>query len=696
MMNFNLLFDYPAWLILLCLLCGLVYSGVLYYRNSKDGFSLPLKRALAAGRFLAISILALLLLAPLVERRTQHVEDPLLIFVQDNSGSLLLADDLPHYQDDYLPDVKAFLETMASGHETRFYTFGEKFIQADSLDLSEQVTDMSKVFRELDVRYSNRNIGAVVLAGDGLYNRGINPLYTAANVNYPVYTVALGDTIPRRDVILKRVNHNEITYLGNRFPVEIEVEALQSEGLTSRLTVSRGGEELFSENITFITDHHIETVSLHLEADEAGMQQYRATLSPLEDEVSLDNNQQDFFIDVIDGRQQVLILANSPHPDVGAVKQALVNNDHYEADVFMIKDFDGSVEAYDLVILHQLPSDQYPDPAIIGQAVEASVSLLFIKGSQTNLSAFNRVARIMEIEPGTDELTETLPVYNQAFVLFSLQESTRTLFGNLPPLYSPFGNYTLSGGTHVLLNQKIGNVVTEDPLILFGEFGDRRAGVITGEGIWRWRQHAFMRQGSHQAFDEMISRMVHYLALQEDRRLFRVQADNLVYENEAVLFEAELYNLSYELINDPEVQLVITNEEGSGFPYVMGRTANAYRINAGSFDPGTYHWEARVSVGGERLTDEGIFNVSALDLEGLRTIADHRLLYQLAENSGARMFYPGQWDELMTDINDREDINPKMYTHKEFAEIINMKGLFFIILLLLTAEWFVRKRSGSY
>lgn len=695
-MNFNILFDYPVWMILLCLLCGLFYSGVLYYGNNKAGFSIPLKRTLAAIRFLAISIIALLLLAPLVESRTQHVEEPLLIFLQDNSGSLLFAEDSSYYQDDYMPGVKEFLEAMGPDHETRLYTFGENFTQADSFDLSERVTDMAKVFRELDVRYSNRNIGAVVLSGDGLYNRGINPLYAAANVNYPVYTIALGDTMPRRDVILKRVNHNEITYLGNRFPVEIEVEALQSEGFTSRLTVSLDGEEVFRENITFSSDHHIETISFHLEADDAGMQQYLASLSPLEDEVSLDNNQKEFFIDVIDGRQQVLILANSPHPDVGAVKQALVNNDHYEADVFMIKDFDGSIEAYDLVILHQLPSDQHPELAILEQTTEASASLLFIMGSQTNLPAFNRLAGILEIQPRTDELTETLPEYNPGFVLFSLQESTRRLFDNLPPLYSPFGIYTLSGGAHVLLNQKIGNVVTEDPLVMFSEIGDRRAGVIAGEGIWRWRQHAFMRQANHLAFDEMISRMVHYLALQEDRSLFRVQSDNLVYENEPVLFEAELYNPSYELINDPEVQLLITNQEETELPYVMGRTANAYRLNAGTFNPGTYHWEASVNVGGERFTDEGIFNVSALDLEGLRTIADHRLLYQLAVSSGARMFYPGQWNELITDIRARDDINPKMYSHRDFVEVINIKALFFIILLLISLEWFVRKRSGSY
>ncbi len=695
-MNFSLLFDYPAWLILLCILCGLVYSGILYFRNPQSDFSLGWKRLLAAFRFLSVTILALLLLAPLVERRTRQLEEPLLIFLQDNSSSLLFAEDSAWYHEQYVPDLFSFLDEVSDDHDVRQYTFGEEFAEFDELDFADRETNMSAVFREIDARYSNRNIGAVVLAGDGIFNRGINPLYAAANVPYPIYTMALGDTVPRRDVILKGVNHNEITYLGNRFPVEIEVEALQSDGLTSRLTVMREEEELFAENISFDSDHHIETISLNLEADEPGMQQYQARLSPVEDEVSLENNSMDFFIDVIDGRQQVLVLANSPHPDVGALKESLESNDHYEAEVSLFNEFDGSLEAYDLVVLHQLPSAAHSLDAFTQRAEEAGSALLFVIGSQTDLDAFNRLGSGLTIQLRSDEASEAAPEYNQAFVLFSLQETTRNLFENLPPLKAPFGNYEVAGGAHVLLNQRIGAVTTEDPLVMFHEAGERRAGIIAGEGLWLWRLHTFLRQDTHDPFDEMVSRMVNYLSIREDRRLFRVNAENLIYENESKLFEAELYNRSYELINEPEVELTVVNEEGTEFPYVMGRTANAYRLDVGTFEPGTYEWEAQTQVGADVYTDEGMFTVVALDLEGLRTIADHQLLYQLAENSGAAMYYPHQWSEMAENISQRDDIRPRMYAQREFVEIINMKFLFFIILFLLAVEWFVRKRSGSY
>jgi len=693
-MDFNIIFDYPFWFILICLAAGLIYSALLYYRNNKDGFGKVLKTVLAVFRFLVVSLIAFLLLSPLIERRMYEVEEPLLLFLQDNSSSVKMVSDSTYYMSDYQEELNSFLRTMTDDFDTRLYGFGEEFGLIDTFDFSGRVTNMSQVFREIDARYSNRNIGAVIMAGDGIFNRGINPVFAASRVPYPIYTVALGDTLPRRDVILSDVNHNRITYLGNRFPVEVTVEAYESRGLNSRLTISHDGNELFSEVLEFTSNHHIETISLYLDADQAGMQRYEASLSPVPDEVSLENNSRSFFIDVIDGRQQVLILANSPHPDVGAIKKSLEDNDHYEVEAMLITDFEGSLEAYDLIILHQLPSRQNRAREVFDHASEHQTAILFITGSQTDLDAFNDAQQLLNIQPRSQELTEVLPEYNRGFVHFSLQEISINLFPLLPPLFAPFAAYEAASDASVMLYQRIGQVITEQPLMLLS--GDGQTGVIAGEGIWRWRLNTFMRHGDHSPFDEVLSRIVQYLSIQEDRSRFRVSSGQLVYENEPVLFDAELYNRSFELVNEPEVQLFITNEEGVELPYIMSRTSNAYRLDAGTFSPGNYQWEARVTFGGEAFEESGIFTVSVLDIESLQTIANHTLLYQLADQTGGAMFFPGQWEEMAEHLNTRDDIRQRLYAHREYVEIVNMKTLFFIILALLAIEWFVRKRSGGY
>src|ERR1039458_9599962 len=90
------------------------------------------------------------------------------------------------------------------------------------------------------------------------------------------------------------------------------------------------------------------------------MQRYTVKLSDVDGEVSFANNVKDIFIDVLDGRQKILILADAPHPDVAAIKNALESNENYEVNSFIANDFDKSLVGYNLVILDQLPSSKYP------------------------------------------------------------------------------------------------------------------------------------------------------------------------------------------------------------------------------------------------------------------------------------------------------------------------------------------------
>ncbi|MBW6498265.1 MAG: hypothetical protein K0B09_07760 [Bacteroidales bacterium] len=695
-MSLRFIQSYPTWFVLLCLLLGLLYAGILYYRNRRTDFPKAMLLGLSLLRFFAVSLLALLLLSPLLQRLSRFVEEPLLIFVQDNSQSLIANTDSAFYQGNYLIEKEDFLTLMERNFETRSYHFGEAFRESETTDYSDRYTDISAVFSGIQALYSNRNVGAVVIASDGIYNRGSNPVFLTANLPYPAYTLALGDTLARRDLVLRRINHNRITYLGNRFPVEVEVEARELAGQTSRLRVSREGVTLLSRNLQFEGNLHLESILLELEAETPGMQRYTVELIPVEGEITTANNRQDFFIEVIDSRQKVLILANSPHPDVGAIRLALEENDNYEVTSSLASEFGGQFEAFNLVILHQLPSARYPLRELLQRLERSEVPALFVVGAQTSLPAMNSLRTGLTISPRSADFTEAQPALNSNFPLFTLDEQTANLFAQLPPLHAPFASYQAAAGTNTLLFQKIGAVVTEQPLILFSEAAGRKSGVIAGEGLWRWRLQAFARTGSHQGFDELMWRMVQFLSLKEDKNMFRLNAEHFLFETDPAIFEAELYNPSYELINEPTVNLIITNEEGVNFTYEMGRTSNAYRLNAGTFPPGEYSYVAQTSFGGELQQATGQFSVSALNIEGLRTVADHNLLFQMAENSGGAMFYPGQWEELAQAISARDDILPVMYTQKEFHEMINLKAIFVILLLLLSAEWFIRKWNGSY
>ena len=78
------------------------------------------------------------------------------------------------------------------------------------------------------------------------------------------------------------------------------------------------------------------------------------------------------------------------------------------------------------------------------------------------------------------------------------------------------------------------------------------------------------------------------------------------------------------------------------------------------------------------------------------TIANHQLLYLLAKRSGGAMMYPHQFDILADLLNGKEDIKPISHSEKKLSDMINLKWIFFLLLSLLSLEWFIRKINGAY
>ncbi len=692
----NIVTEYPGWFIILCILLGLLYSGMLYYKNRKEDFSSLTVKLLAAFRFLAVTIIAFLLLGPMLKTLFRNYEKPLVILAQDNSESVVIGGDSAFYAGEYREKFDELVDRLEQDYTVRTYYFGDKVNEGIDFKFNSKQTDISALFDELITRYSNRNVGALLLATDGLYNKGINPVYSSERVKFPIYTLALGDTSVRKDIFLRRVNFNRIAFKGNMFPIEIVVGANMCSGQSSVLTVSTGGATLFSQNLTFTSNRYTETIQVLLNAENAGLQRYRISLRPLEGEISTINNTQDIFIDVLDTKQKILMLSAAPHPDIAAIKEAIESNYTNEVNHSVLSQFSGNVSEYNLLILHQLPGANQNISRVITEAGQNEIPILFILGAQSNLIQFNALNAGLQVLAEQQIFNESLPALNSDFSLFTISAETRKAFENFPPLISPFGEIKTQMSANTLFYQQIGSLVTGYPLVMFNQTLNSKTGVIAGEGLWRWRIVNFQKSGNHIAFDELFSKMVQYLAVKADRSQFRLTGENNFLENEPVIFDAEVYNQSYELINDPEVEMVIKGSANSNYPFTFSKTATAYQLNAGVLPVDNYTYEATVRVGEKLLRYNGEFTVSPLNVEALSTIADHNMLFRLASRHSGQIIYPGQMQQFPEMLNARDDIRTIIYTEKRFSELVNIFWVFIIILSLLSIEWFIRKRNGSY
>lgn len=696
-MNIGIVTEAPKWFILLCLLAGGVYAAVLYFRDKRLSEAPAwIKRTMTALRFLVVSVVAFLLLSPLLKMTSREVRKPIIVIAQDESESIIRSKDSTYYKTQYRAQLEKTIAALSEKFEVRTYSFGEKFRESIAYTFGDKETDISTLFGEIETRFSGRNLGAIIIASDGLYNKGFSPVSAASRVKVPVFTIGLGDTTLRRDLVLKNVIHNRIAYLGNTFPLEAVIEAKRCKGAASTLTVSKNGVKLFTQHVAINSDLFSLSVPVQLEAKEAGLQRYRVALSPVDGEVTEANNVIDIYVDVLDGREKILILSAAPHPDVAALKESIEANDNYEVESFAIADFDQPVKNYNMVILHSLPSAAEGVERILTDLESGNIPVWYITGAQESYTAFNRLQAGLNITSSGARNNDVEAIPAQNFPLFTLSDKLQGYVPRFPALAVPFGTISAANSSTVLFSQKIGSLKTNYPLWVFGQQGERKTAVLAGEGLWRWKLRDFADHQNHELFNELVSKTVQYLAVKVDKSFFRINAKTNYPENEPVLLDAEVYNDSYELINEPEVSINIIDATEKRFPFTFSKTGNAYRLNAGRFPAGEYRYEARVKVGQKIFTQNGRFSVSKLIAEMTNTTADHQVLYSLAKQHQGELLQVSQLGELTSRLLAREDIKPVIYNPKRLEDFINLTWLFFVLLGMLTIEWFLRKRYGAY
>lgn len=681
-----------------CLLAGIVYAGALYFRDRFNRtYGTPLATALGVLRFTCITLISLFLLKPLIKTIDRTVEKPIIVIAQDNSQSLVVGADSTYYNNEYKSQLAELAASFGEDYDVRTFTFGEHVHEGiDSLNYDERLTDYSDFLEEIYTRFSGRNLGAIIMASDGLYNKGSNPVYSYKKLNAPVYTIALGDTTVHKDALIASVAANRLAYLGNRFPMEIIVEGRKAAGENVTLTVSRKGNTLYTQTIPLSEDRSFQKLPLTLDASEVGLQRYTVSISRLQDEITYANNSKEIFIDVLDSRQKVLILAHAPHPDLQAIRSAISENESYQVDVKLAKEFSGNIQDYSMIVWHQLPAIGGIGSSQITTALEKKIPGLFIWGAATDFNAFNALNLGVSLVNYRSNTTDIQGSIQESFTTFNWEKSFPSLLRMLPPLQVPFGDLSFSPGIQTAVVQQVGTIKTSKPLIAFNEIRENKFGFILGEGVWRWRSTCYQQSESHDGFNELVTKSVQYLAAKDDKSLFRVNGKNDFNENEDIVFDAELYNASYEAVTGREISMKIRNDEGKDFSYLFSANGDLYRLNAGRLPVGNYTYEAKASSEGNVLSERGEFSVSPLQLEIVNTIADHRLLNQFARENNGQMVSPADMKKLTEDIFAKKEIVSVSYENKTLDELINVRWICALILILLSTEWLLRKRAGTY
>lgn len=690
----RLLFESSPLLIFLCAGAGLGYAYILY--KSKHTWSKTVNRILFGLRAALVFFLAVLLLGPVLKLITNQFEKPTWVYLVDSSASVAEVIDSVG-REKLNQDLNISRQAINDlGYESKVFDLSGTEI--DNTVFNAPASDLNRGIQQVINQFEGRNLAGIVLVSDGIYNSGASPAY--APVRVPVYTLGVGDTTARVDVVLKNVAFNKVAYQGNKFPVRAQVLLQGVDNQNVAVTISKDGKVVNTLSKESLNKSFVE-FDFQLDAKEKGIQRYDVSVRPIAGETNLRNNNSSIFIEVVEGKKKIVLIAPAPHPDIKALKSVVEKNSNYEFLVHIpgIAEADAALlkpGAAELFIFHQVIDNSGKTAALFQTLYKSNSSVLLMIGSNSNLRQLAAYQIPIQFESFGGQWDDVTPVVNSNFRDFSFSDNTNGIFARYPPADVPFGKFTWPANASVLLYQRIGSIATDRPMLMVWPDNNRKISVLIGEGLWRWRLNEFSDTGNTVAFDELFSKLVQYLSTLEDKRKFRsFPLQNEFSDSEPVVIESQVYNDLFELVYGNTIKLNVRNESGAvtNYSYVISPGSARYRI--GGLKEGVYRFTASTVVNDKTETVNGQFLVRAQNLEAQNLTADFGLLRSIAQQSGGKFYPAAQINQLTTDLQQVKAAS-LIHTEETFNQLINLKWVFFLLLALISVEWFMRKYLGGY
>jgi hypothetical protein len=206
--------------VVLLLITGMcsVAMAMAVYRITVPPVSSVKRIVLISLRSSGLFFLFLLIGEPLLSLITHSVDQPTAAVLIDNSQSMAIKDKAGR-RDEMLKSIlsSSVWRQINKDGRVNYSLFDGKIrnlsaIAEDSLKLNGEVTDIAEALKSIKQTSASSNLQAVVLITDGNSTVGMNPLYEAEELGVPVFTIGVGDTSEQKDILIRKVLTNEITY----------------------------------------------------------------------------------------------------------------------------------------------------------------------------------------------------------------------------------------------------------------------------------------------------------------------------------------------------------------------------------------------------------------------------------------------------------------------------------------------------
>ena len=736
--------------ILLLVLISLLFGTFIYfiYFRPRVRLTRGTTAALVALRAALFTLMLLLLLRPVVVVSSVIPRSSYVAVVIDDSQSMKLRDGageasrLETVKQALLnetPGKRSFLDRLEEKFKTNLYGFSgglSRLRDGNDLTAEGRSSDLAGALDETIKRSSGMPLTAVVIATDGASNVPRDLAATLRELrarDISVFTIGVGNTSRPMDAELTRISMPRRVLVGSRLNIDAFV-GLNGYGATRALIgVREDGRAIKTEEFN-LRGNDTQAVNLEITPTTAGVHRYTVEITPLDGELTVENNKQDALVEVIPGPLRVLYVEGEPRWELGKIRESLQINEKNVTLVSLQRTGENKFYRQGIGSQGELATgfpkteeELFSYQALVIGSVEAG---FFTADELRNIEAF--VARrgggllamggrlafdggrykgttIEDLLPVTlngnaiDVADSFAPVYKPQLTgagtthpITRLSEDraiNQKTWNELPPISVSEVLTGVKPGASVLLEaRKTGGSSQAVPLLIQQRYGRGQTLALTASDTWRWRMRMDSKSNAHETFwRQMLRYLVSTTPLQTE-----VAADQDVYAmDDTVRIIADIRDKRFNPVNDAHATARITKPSGVVVDVPLKfTTLNDLNTYTGEFkadELGQHRIElAGTSASVGQLSATSHILVSDLDREFYGAAQNSDLLKRIATETGGKYYTPATAQSLLDDLTYRQTA----YSERVTKDLWDMPINFMLIVGLLSAEWFLRKREG--
>ena len=689
-------------------------------------------------RIIGIALLLLSLFEPILSFERVISPPPQVAILVDTSASMGVEDisaegDNPSAKmgrlsaaSELLSGERGLLRRLENKGHVELYSFSDGLVSIPSLEDAQLIpgggaTDIAGAIKDISQGKSLSTPSAIIVLSDGVHNSGSDPLEMAKLIDLPIYTIGLGRSQTPKDLSIDGLGAPEITFVDE--PLKLKARLI-NHGFGEEpveLVLKREGQEL--GRYPFKIGEGVTEVDVPFIAEELGDWRYSLSVSPQKDELTDQNNEWRFATKVIKSKIKVLYIDGHPRHEVSFLGRALSGDENIDLktyikigpNLFLSRAEDGEgqtsdleverkrINRYDVVILGNLRAEELPTS--LGEELVDFVgrnkgAFLMLGGSDSFGAGGYNGSPIGKMLPFTMEgddrfipttyflrLTPEGKVH-PAMRLSEKLEDNEIEWRKLPSLkgLNEVGQIK-PGATVLALNSQ-----TDTPLVVWQRFGNGRVITILADSTWRWDFLMWGLKGDNGNYLQFWRGMVRHLALGEERGLISLYTQSNRYNvGDKVDIKVKVYDENYHPVDgfSPSVTL----EDGADARKVP-MTALGDGEYVGEIElsrEGAYTLKASAHYGGKILAQSEKLILSEIpQLEMKEVRLNESLLTEIAQTTGGRYYNREDAGRLASELVFKE----KVATEKSEIRIGRGAEMFLAFVVLLSAEWLLRRRKG--